>query len=665
MLHFGVDYYPEQWPEERWPLDADLMVRAGFTCVRLAEFSWGLLEPSEGVFDFGWLDRAMELLAGRGLSIVLGTPTASPPSWLMSADPSLARVREDGVAVPYGNRRGYCPSNEGYRAHCRRIASSMAERYGRHPAVIGWQIDNEFGDRCYCDTCRRSFQRWLAGRHGSLEEMNRRWGTAFWGHLYRSWEDVPVPLAAASAPNPGLALDFRRFVSDLYAGFQRAQIELVRPRSPGRFITHNFMGFGSDTLDQHLVARDLDLASWDNYPRTQWQMADGVDPASAALSHGATRGLKDAGFWVMEQQAGSAGWEMVGVPPRPGELALWAWQSIAHGADGVVFFRWRSARFGAEQNWHGLLDHDGTVTRRYEEIAAMGTSLRRLGSFTDGTRVPALAAILLSPDSRFSLQAQPTNPGLAYSRTVAAIHGALHRRNVGVDVVFPGADLARYKLLAAPLLAVARPGEAAALEGWVRRGGLLLLTFRAGTRDEYNAMVDARPPGLFRGLAGIEVAESDSLAPGEVRELRWLPRGLRAASGPHRMAWCDVLTMKGAEPLAFYGDGHYRGRPCTSLHRLGAGRVVYLGAAGDQPLYDALLPWLCGAAGVTPVLETPPGIEAAVREAGGRRLLFILNHGSRPRAVALGPWKGAELLSGKAAGRRITLQPAEARVIAR
>ncbi len=662
MFHFGVDYYPEQWPEERWPRDAELMVRAGFTCVRLAEFSWGVLERAEGALEFGWLDRAVGLLAERGLKVVLGTPTASPPSWLMRKE--LARVQEDGSAVPYGNRRGYCPSNTVYREHCRRIVTAMADRLGAHPAVIGWQIDNEFGDRCFCESCRRSFHRWLADRHGSLEEMNRRWGTAFWGHTYRCWEDVPLPLAAAAAPNPGLALDYRRFVSDLYAGFQREQIQIVRPRSPGRFLTHNFMGFASDTLDQHRLAGDLDFGSWDNYPRTQWSMTEAVDPASAALSHAATRGLSSTPFWVIEQQAGPAGWEMIGVPPRPGELALWAWQSVAHGADGVVFFRWRTARFGTEVNWHGLLDHDGAETRRYAEIAQMGVALRRVGPAVAGTRVSAQAALMVSPDSRFSLQAQPTNPGLGYTLHAAGLHRAFHRAHIALDIVYPGSDLAPYRLLVAPLLTVVHPEEAEALAAFVRRGGLLVLTFRAGSRDGHNAAVDARLPGALRELCGIEVPEYDSLPPGATRRLLFLPRGLRAASGPHDCSWCDVLEMKGAEPLALYADGHYRGRPAVSLHRLGTGRVVYVGVAAGQPLYDALVPWLAEAAGVERVIDAPPDVEATIREGDGKRMLFLLNHGTEPRRVALGPWNGTELISGAAVGGRLTLGPREVRILA-
>ncbi len=666
MFHFGVDYYPEQWPEDRWPIDADLMMRARFTCVRLAEFSWGVLEHAAGTFDFGWLDRAVELLAGRGLKIVLGTPTASPPSWLMQADRSMARVSETGQVVAYGNRRGYCPSHAGYRAHSRRIVTAMADRYGAHPAVIGWQIDNEFGDRCFCASCAAAFRRWLLDRHGTLGELNRRWGTAFWGHLYRSWEDVPLPLASGSAPNPGLALDFRRFVSDLYVEFQREQIDVIRPRSPGRFVTHNFMGFGSDTLDQHLLARDLDFASWDNYPRTQWHLSADVEPAAAALSHDTTRGLKPGGFWVMEQQAGSAGWEIVGVPPRPGELALWAWQAVARGADAVVFFRWRSARFGTEQHWHGLLDHDGSVTRRYEEIAAMGASLTAVAPRVDGTAVSAEAAMLLSFESRFSLQIQQTNPGLEYRRHFAAFHRALHRANITVDVVSPGDDLAGYRLLAAPLFTVVLEDHARRLETFVRGGGTLVLTFGAGIRDKHNAIVDSRPPGKLRELCGLEVDECDSLPPGATRGLRFLHRRFAAGTGRHPACWCEVLRLTGAEPLAVYTDGHYRGRPAVAMHRLGAGRVIYLGVAAEQPLYDAMVPGLCEMAGVQPVLRTPPGVEAVERRDAERQVLFLLNHGDRPRRVRLGRSRFTDLAGdGRPLHGHVTLPPLGVRVLDR
>src|SRR5215212_6049719 len=348
MFTFGVDYYPEHWPEARWSVDAQLMAEAGFNTVRLAEFAWSRLEPQPGVFDFAWLVRA-----------ILGTPTASPPPWLMQAQPDLFRVDEQGRRLTFGNRREYCPSHPLYHDCTRAIVTVMAEHYAPHPHVVGWQIDNEFGDRCYCPVCRDAFQHWLRRRYETLDALNGAWGTIFWSHVYTDWSQIPVPVATGGSPNPGLALDFARFASDTYVAYQQLQIDLLRSRTSGQFITHNLMGFGYDKINYYDLARELDLVTWDNYPRTQWSLAADVDPSGPALAAATMYGLKQQPFWVMEQQAGPGGWELVSVMPRPGELRLWAYQQIAHGADGIIFFRWRTARHGAEQYWHGLLEHDG------------------------------------------------------------------------------------------------------------------------------------------------------------------------------------------------------------------------------------------------------------------------------------------------------------------
>ncbi|HXD08836.1 MAG TPA: beta-galactosidase, partial [Anaerolineales bacterium] len=214
MFYFGVDYYPEQWPEERWPIDAQLMAEAGFNVVRLAEFAWSKMEPREGQFDFDWLDRVIAILHSRGIEVVLGTPTASPPPWLMSKDPELFRVNADGRRVTFGNRRGYCPNHPLYREATARIVTRMAEHYANHSVIIGWQIDNEFGDRCYCPVCAQKFQTWLRNRYSSLAELNQKWGTVFWSHIYNDWREIPLPLNTGGSPNPGLAFDFFRFASD-------------------------------------------------------------------------------------------------------------------------------------------------------------------------------------------------------------------------------------------------------------------------------------------------------------------------------------------------------------------------------------------------------------------------------------------------------------------
>jgi beta-galactosidase len=306
MFYFGADYYPEHWPEERWAEDARLMAEAGFNVVRLAEFAWSRLEPEQDRYEFAWLDRALEVLAGNGIQAVLGTPTASPPPWLMVKYPEAFRVRSDGQRMTYGNRREYCPNNSAYQAASRRIVTQMAQHYAGHPSVIGWQIDNEFGDRCYCPVCANGFQEWLSKRYHSLQDLNAKWGTIFWSHVYNVWSEIPLPLTTGGSPNPGLAIDFYRYQSDSYVAYQQMQVDILRNKCPGHFITHNFMGSWYDNLDYYDLARGLDIVSWDNYPRGFWSSPVEVDPSGMALSHDTMRGLKAQNFWVMEQQQAQA-----------------------------------------------------------------------------------------------------------------------------------------------------------------------------------------------------------------------------------------------------------------------------------------------------------------------------------------------------------------------
>ncbi|HEX6606420.1 MAG TPA: beta-galactosidase, partial [Chloroflexia bacterium] len=461
MYAFGVDYYPEHWPEERWPIDARLMAEAGFNIVRLAEFAWSRLEPQEGRFDFAWLDRAIAGLVAQGIRVILGTPTASPPPWLMEAHPDLYRVDDQGRRLTFGNRREYCPNHPLYHDYTRAIVTAMAAHYAEHPNVVGWQIDNEFGDHCYCPVCRRAFQDWLRHRYAGLDALNAAWGTIFWSHVYTDWAQIPVPAATGGSPNPGLALDFARFASDSYVAYQQLQIDILRGHTAAQFITHNLMGFKYNKINYYDLARSLDLVSWDNYPRTQWSFTAEVDPSGPALAAATMYGLKGQPFWVMEQQAGPGGWEMVSAMPRPGELRLWAYQQIAHGADGLVFFRWRTARYGTEQYWHGLLEHDGRPSRRYEEVARLGAELRRAGERISASRVEAQVALLLSYDSRFAFQIQPNNPGYSYAEHFHALYRTFYERNVAVAVVDPASDLSGYRLVLAPPLYVLAPAVAA------------------------------------------------------------------------------------------------------------------------------------------------------------------------------------------------------------
>jgi beta-galactosidase len=641
MFYFGVDYYPEHWPEERWAEDARLMAEAGFNIVRLAEFAWSRMEPKEGSYDFDWLDRAISILASYDIRIVLGTPSASPPPWLMTKHPDIFRVREDGRRVTFGNRRGYCPNNPAYHECSRRLVTAMAENYADHPAVIGWQIDNEFGDRCYCPVCAQDFRDWLRHRYASLDDLNEKWGTIFWSHVYTDWDQIPVPLATGGSPNPGLALDFYRFSSDSYVTYQQMQIDVLREKCPEHLVTHNFMGFKYDRINYFDLARSLDFVALNHYQRMQWDMQAEVDPSLAALATDTMRGLKSRNFWMTEQQAGSGGWEIVSVSPRPGELRLWAYQSIAHGADAIIFFRWRTARFGTEQYWHGLLDHDGRPGRRYDEIKRMGAEIRKVSQQIYGSTVKPAVAMILSYDSRFAFQIQANNPQLSYPDHFHRFYRALYHRHV------PTADLSTYRLVVAPALHVVSDAATENLKRFVGTGGVLIVTQRSGVKDEANAVVNQRLPGLLAELCGVEVDEYDSLSADMHNGLEFALPELASRSPIPISTWCDVLKPNGATVVARYTQDYYAGKPAITLNQFGQGQAVYVGALGEVGLYETLADWLLNLAGVRPILTALGGVEVAERWQGNQRLLFVLNHTERKQEVTL-DGRFADLLDGSA-----------------
>ena len=657
MFYFGVDYYPEHWPEERWPEDARLMAEAGVNVVRLAEFAWSLLEPEPDRFDFGWLDRSLEALQCHGIRAILGTPTASPPPWVMSMLPDAYRVLESGQRRTYGNRREYCPSHPGYRERGLIISRAMAEYYADHPSIIGWQIDNELGGRCYCPLCRAAFQTWLRERYGSLDALNAAWGTAFWSHVYTEWAQIPVPLAAGDVPNPGLDLDYRRFMSDRYVNFQQEQVDILSQLCPHHLITHNLMGFQYGEINYFDLAQTLDVVAWDNYLRTSWNRGRHADTTASALGHDTMRGLNGQSFWLMDQQAGCGGWQEVGVIPRPGEMRLWTYQAIAHGAEAIVYFRWRTARYGTEQFWHGMLEHHGQPRRRYRELQQTGAELARVGTHLLGAESRAQAAMILSYDSRFAFQGQPNHSDFQYPELFYRYYSALHRRNVGVDIVQPTADLDRYHLVIAPALYVLGEEAADNLRGYVENGGTLLVTARSGVKDEANAVVNLPLPGLLADVCGVEVDEYDALhrdvkVPLELA----FPGSAPAAQAAHSWLWCEVLTPITSQVVARYQGEYYAGRAAITLNHFGRGQAVYVGTLGDEDLIDRVVGWLVAFASVSPVLNAPEGVEAVERWKGGRRLLFLLNHTDQIHDVTI-PQPSTDLLTGQVREGQIALEP--------
>jgi len=647
-MFYGADYYPEHWPEERWETDASLMKRAGLNVTRIGEFAWALLEPEEGVFDWAWLDRAIAVLAAQGINIVLGTPTAAPPAWLCTRYPEIMRVTRDGHRVTFGMRRQYCSTSNVYRDHTQRIVSALAEHYAGHPDVVAWQLDNEFGchdsTRCYCTGCKQAFAEWLRARYGSLDVLNEAWGTRFWSHIYTSWDQICLPTATNAPANPCLELDYYRFASDQMVAYQQVQIDVLREKDPNRLITTNLMGFAFDTVDYYDLASALDFVSWDNYP-----LFGNLDPDRVALSHDAMRGLRSQPFWVMEEQAGPTGQRLMGRTPLPGQLRLWTYQAIAHGADGIVYFRWRTCLANTEEYWHGILDHHGQPGRRYREIADTGHELNRIGDRIEGASSPRAAALLQSYDDRWALSIQPGAPGFEAGEIITDYYRALRARQIPVDVLSPDADITPYPLVVAPVLHLLTPDVAQRLEAYVREGGVLVLGARTGAKDRSNRVVDRPLPGLVAGLCGAEVSEYDALGSDTSTSIEFAEESLATVPRSYSAdTWIDALTIKDAETrvVAHYADGPYAGQPAITARDLGQGCVYYVGTVPGQDALLTLSSMWIDRAGLDIPIRTPVGVEVTVRIADDGPLYFLMNHQGEARHLTL-PDPYIDLLSGK------------------
>jgi beta-galactosidase len=655
-VEFGVPYYPEQWPEDRWPVDVAMMKEAGISFVRMAEFSWVALEPRRGEIDFGWLDRAIALMADAGMDVILGTPTATPPAWLIAEHPEILPISADGRVFPFGHRRHYCVNNPTYHAETRRIVAALAERYGDDPRIVAWQIDNEFGGRCFCPRCAVAFRDWLRARYGSLAALNEAWGTVFWSQTYGTWDEIDVPPSRSvpmpggfggAAPSPAHALDYRRFISDSYVRYQRLQIEEIR-RTSDAPITHNMMGFGFGDIDYHALAQDLDFLAWDNYPVLNH--SDGwLEPA---LSCDAIRGLKNTPFWVMEQQVGPLGWEVIR-SPRRGQLRLHTFQMIAHGAEAISYFRWRSARFGTEQHWYGILDHDGRPNRRLREATELVQEVGAIAPLLEGVVPSSQAAVIYDYDSRFALEIQPTNPALPHTRAVGAHYGALRQLGIGVDLRPPMADLSEYSLVVAPSLYMIDEPLAAHLKAYVQNGGVLVLGPRSAFKDRTNAVPERPLPAWLDDLVGLEVSDISSF-------IDMPPVRLRSSDGSSEgdfRGWFEELSPTSAQALYVYDEYDYAGGPAITSNAFGEGRAVYVGGAATPATLRDLYRTLASDAGLG-VFDLPEEVELVrVKKPDAEaELLFLLNYSDREQLVEL-PEEWCDQLGAGTPSRTVALAP--------
>ncbi|MHB0875349.1 MAG: beta-galactosidase [Anaerolineae bacterium] len=644
-LYLGAAWYPEHWPESRWPEDLRLMREAGLNVVRVGEFAWSTMEPHEGQFDFGWLERAVALAGEQGIAVVMGTPTAAPPAWLTSSYPETLAVDEHGRVAQHGKRCHFDVTSETYKRLCRGVTEELARRFGPDERVIGWQLDNEYNRISYSAGARRAFQQWLqtlyvdAEGRPSLQALNDAWAASYWSESYSSWSQIPLP--AEGGHNPGLILKAHQFVTHAYREYQRLQIEAIRAQAlPSQWISSNFMGFFPE-FDHYDICADLDLASWDHYIGTGH-----ADLARTGAPHDLTRGFKRRNFWVMETQPGSVNWAPINNQLNKGEGRAMAWNGIGHGADAILYWQWRNAPNGQEQYHGSLLANDGTPRPFYTEVQRLAADFRAVGGLLDGAEVAAPVALLHSYDDRWSIEAQRHTKDYDPVEHLMHYYTQFSRRNIATDIISSRATLAghRYKLVVAPVHIV-DDAIVAELSRFVAEGGHLILTERSGFKDADNSLLPERQPGPLRSLAGMHVEEYFALdQPAPVQLLV----GERH-SGQARV-WAEWLAPdEGTEVLATYrpGNGWLDGRTAITMRRHGDGCVYYVGAWLDAALQTELLGWIIEQARVAPVLAgMPEGVQALRRGD-----VYIVVNGTPSEQPADLPWTADEHLSGQSVSR--------------
>ena len=638
-MRIGVDYYPEHWDKKMWSEDARLMAVTGVKLVRLAEFAWCRLEPSDGVFDFDWLDDAVRIFADHGIDVVIGTPTNCPPRWLCEKHPDILPVGDNGKTNPIGIRGHRCMNSPVFREYAGRIVDRLAAHYSNFGNVIAWQIDNELeANICYCETCTDKHREWLKNKYGTIEALNRAYGNVVWSGEYSSWEQVDPPYGGYNPAwlNPAYMLDLRRRAAEDVTEFAEFQAGIFRSHIPGAKITTNTWFCSNMPAFRELFA-DLDFVSYDNYPATG--IPDDYEDIYTHAPHlDLMRGIKRKDFWIMEQLSGGIGcWMPMQKTTRPGMIKGYALQAFAHGADTVVHFRWRTANTGAEMHWHGLIDHSNVPGRRFAEFAELCREAEGLADLR-GTELHADVAVLFSPESEAAFKLQPQTDGFSYMEQIKLIHQAFARYGVNVDIIDEHEDISQYKIVCVPALYIVNDDTVSRLYSFARSGGTVVITARSGVKDSNNNCIMEQLPTVYKELAGCHVSGYDPIG--------WSRAKLRFTDGEVFVCrqWCDILEPDTAEALACYDSDFYAGKPAVTVNRYGSGTAYYIGTVGERRMYEKLAKTMLDDSGIPYIAELPENVEVTVRTGNGVTAMFVFNNSGSEKTVCLD-------------GKDITLEP--------
>lgn len=670
-ISLGTCYYPEHWDETLWRSDLKRMKENGIFTVRIAEFAWSKIEKQEGEFDFNFFDGFLDLAEEEGIKVIFGTPTATPPAWLTEKYPEVLNCKKSGEKYYHGMRRQCNYNSEVYRKLSARIVENIAEHYGKRPCIVGWQIDNELNwelDVFYTESDTRAFREFLKTKYKTLDALNEAWGTVFWNQTYTSWEEIYVPRDAVfNGVNPHLELDYIRFVSDSAIRFCRMQSEIIKKyKKPEDFVTTNGL-FGN--LDNHTLTNDcLDVFTYDSYPNMAYQLESYPRNSKTLNDRKWSRNLSEIRsisphFGIMEQQSGANGWNssMETTAPKPGQIHLWAMQSIAHGADFVNFFRWRTATFGTEMYWHGILDQDNRDNRKLRELNRIWKMTESISEVT-GAEYKAAFGLVKDYSNIWDSQIDVWHGRLEKASEIE-VFVASQMNHTPMDFVYLLEDTAveeliKYPVLIYPHLYIINEKKVKLLEEYVRNGGCLILGAQTGKKNEDGKCVMLPIPGLMASLTQTSVEESTFIGKqDEPVTMDW--DKLEIETG----IFNDVLTTVGPDTkvLARYKKSYYEGSPALVETVLGKGKVLHFGGTFTRNNVKTLLEYAGILAPFSDLIQLPEECEIAVREKEERTYIFVLNYSDRPQDIVLCSTM-TDMSSSEVSKGKVILKPYETKV---
>lgn len=634
-MWLGVDYYPEQWDPALMEADMDNIVELGGNVIRIGEFSWHLMEKTEGNFDFSFFDKVIETAKRKGLHVIMGTPTATIPAWLARDHPDVLSEFENGQKRVFGGRHVYCFNSPVMYEYSEKIVRALVEHYKNEKQIVAWQIDNEIGhegsDLCWCPQCARAFRRYLRERfHGDINALNDTYGTTFWSQEYNDFAEIPLPAETITTHNPALRMDWERFRSKSVVDFIAYQAKLIREIAPDATVIHDFPGGSIEKhVDYSRVAEVLDVAAYNNYPVWGGQK-EPLEPHEIAFGLDYIRGLKRRNYWITEAIMGAQGHDVTGFLPRPGQARMWSWQAMAHGCESLLYFRYRGAAKGAEQFCYGILDADNRKGRKFQEVKEFFHSVSRYAGAMEAP-IRAKVAIVYDYDSLAAFRIQQQSLLLDCQTEMKKLYKPFFENNVPVDVIPAGTDLSGYKIVLLPQMIVVKPEFQQKIREFAANGGTVALTYRTAVKDADNNLPFGQTvPVGYTKLAGVEVVETESL-----QELDAFPlEGEGAFSGEKGRGgiFRDMLQTDGAETLFRYGDPFYRQYAAVTRRNEGAGSVYYLGCGLDETLTARLMELLMDERQIART-PSPSGVEIAVRGGEGQKIRLTINHNETEQRV--------------------------------